>query len=178
MALLASGVVFRTSEVALRDKPAALLAASPKGTVPVLVLGNGTVIDESLDIMRWALGSNDPEGWLRREDAVLAATNDGAFKFHLDRYKYPDRHGTEAVVHRAAAVAILSALETRLARQANLCGEARGFADIAVMPFVRQFARVDPPWFKAQPLPLLQAWLARHMASPLFLAAMALPADA
>ncbi len=178
MALLASGAAFRTSEVALRDKPAALLAASPNGTVPVLVLGNGTVIDESLDIMRWALRSNDPEGWLGRDDAALLATNDGAFKFHLDRYKYPDRHGSEAAVHRAAAIGILSTLETRLARQANLCGEARGFADIAIMPFVRQFARVDPRWFAAQPLPLVQAWLARHMASPLFLAAMARHADA
>ena len=169
MALLISGVAFDIHEVRLSDKPAALLAASSKGTVPVLVLRDGTVIDESIDIMRWALQRHDPEDWLAGEDAALIATFDGAFKLHLDRYKY----GRDAVANRAAGLAILEPLEGRLVGAANLCGEARAMTDIAIMPFVRQFAMVDRAWFDALPLPRVQDWLARHMVSPLFIAAMA-----
>ena len=169
MALLVSGMPFEVREVKLSDKPAALLAASPKGTVPVLVLRDGTVIDESIDIMRWALQRHDPEDWLAGEDAALIAMFDGAFKLHLDRYKY----GDDPLADRAAGLAILEPLEGRLVGAANLCGEARAMTDIAIMPFVRQFAMVDRAWFDAQPLPRVQDWLARHMASPLFIAAMA-----
>jgi glutathione S-transferase len=172
MALLVSGTVCEIREIALGAKPEAMIAVSPKATVPVL-LADGVVIDESLDIMRWALARADPEGWLEGDDATLIATNDGAFKFHLDRYKYPDRHGSDPAEHRAAGLEILGALETRLGAHANLCGDARGLADIAIMPFVRQFARTDPAWFDAQPLSRVQQWLARHLASPLFAAAMA-----
>lgn len=173
MALLASGTACEIREVALGAKPEALRAASPKATVPVLVLADGTVIDESLDIMRWALAWADPELWLGGDDGALIAANDGAFKFHLDRYKYPERHGSDPIAHRAAALEILAGLEPRLSAHANLCRDARSLTDIAIMPFVRQFARTDPDWFDAQPLPALQAWLARHLASPLFEAAMA-----
>lgn len=155
-------------EVKLSSKPEAMLTASPKGTVPVFVLPDGRVIDESLDIMRWALASNDPEGWLARDDAALIALNDGPFKHDLDCYKYPERHGSDPIIHRASGAAFLDELEARLAHAEQLCGQNRGLADAAIMPFVRQFAAVDREWFDAQPLPHLQAWLANHIASPLF----------
>ncbi|RYY24466.1 MAG: glutathione S-transferase [Sphingomonadales bacterium] len=172
MALLVSGVPYEHREVKLRDKPPEMLAASPKGTVPVLVLGDGVVIDESIDIMRWALGRNDPEQWLDGDDRDLIAANDGAFKHHLDRYKYPDRHGSNAEEHRAAGLAMLVAFDARLASQAWLCGGTRALTDAAIMPFVRQFAATDHDWFDAQELPALQRWLAVQLASPLFAEAM------
>ena len=173
MALLVSGADFELREVKLSSKPVAMIAASPKGTVPVLVLPDGRVIDESLDIMRWALGRHDPERWLEGDDAARIAANDGPFKHHLDRTKYPDRHGADPAEHRAAALAMLMALEARLASQAFLRGDARALADIALMPFVRQFAAIDPGWFDAQPLPGVRRWLAALIASPLFERAMA-----
>jgi glutathione S-transferase len=172
MALLASGVPFELREVVLRDKPAAMIAASPKATVPVLVLESGEVIDESIHIMRWALRRNDPEHWLAGDDVALIERFDDIFKHHLDRYKYPDRHQADPVAHRIAGLALLGELEQRLATHANLCRETRALADIAVLPFVRQFAAVDRAWFDAQPVPRVQGWLARHVASPLFDRAM------
>lgn len=172
LALLVSGVPFELREVVLRDKPAAMIAASPKATVPVLVLESGAVIDESLDIMHWALRRNDPEGWLAGDDAALIERFDETFKHHLDRYKYPDRHRAEPAEHRAAGLALLDDLERRLMGGPNLCRETRSLADIAIMPFVRQFAAVDRGWFDAQPIPHVQGWLARHIASPLFDQAM------
>jgi len=168
MALLMRGKPFVIREVALRDKPGEMLAASPKGTVPVLALANGDVIDESLDIMRWALCDHDPEDWLAGDDAALIAAFDDRFKHHLDRYKYPERHEADPSVHRAAAMEMLGDLEARLSRHANLCRETRALTDIAIMPFVRQFAGVDPAWFAAQPVPRVIAWLERHVASLLF----------
>ena len=172
MALLASGAVCEIREVVLRAKPAAMLALSPKATVPVLALPDGQVIAESLDIMRWALARHDPQHWLEGDADDLIAANDGPFKHHLDRYKYPDRHGSDPAVHRAAALALLEPLEARLAERANLTRDARALADIALFPFVRQFAQTDRAWFDAQPLPRLQRWLARHIAAPLFDQAM------
>jgi glutathione S-transferase len=167
MALAVSGAAHEIREVKLRDKPAAMLAASPKGTVPVLVLPDGQVIDESLDIMRWALARNDPEHWLDGDDTALIAANDGPFKHHLDRYKYPDRHASDPLEHRAQGLALLADLDARLRRHAYLCGETRTLTDAAILPFVRQFAAVDRAWFDAQ-LPALQRWLAEGLASPLF----------
>lgn len=95
----------------LSRKPVELIAASPKATVPVLVLPSGQVIAESLDIMRWALSQADPEGWLEREDGLLIEANDGPFKHHLDRYKYPDRHGSDPLSHRAGGFELLTRLE-------------------------------------------------------------------
>ncbi|MCE7795140.1 glutathione S-transferase [Sphingobium sufflavum] len=172
LALLVSGQAVVIREVKLRAKPAAMLAASPKGTVPVLCLPDGTVIEQSLDIMRWALGRGDPEGWLAGDDAALVARNDGPFKHHLDRTKYPDRHGSDPAVHRGAALELLADWDARLAATGYLCGPARTLADMAVFPFVRQFAAVDPDWFAAQPLPHVHRWLARHLADPLFGRAM------
>jgi glutathione S-transferase len=172
MALLVSGMAVEIREVVLRDKPLAMLAASPKGTVPVMVLADGAVIDESLDIMRYALGQNDPEDWLAGDDAALIAVNDGPFKYHLDRYKYPERHGSEPLSHRAAALDLLVPLEARLMRTAHLQRATRTLADVALFPFVRQFAAVEPDWFDAQPLPHLKQWLAAHSGSDLFERAM------
>lgn len=173
MALWAAGMTAELREVKLGAKPPALLAASPKGTVPVLVLPDGTVIDQSLDIMRWALAQNDPEGWLLREDAGLIAANDGPFKHHLDRAKYPGRYDEDGVTdHRAEALALLAPLEDRLEQAPFLCGERRGLTDIALLPFIRQFAAIDPEWFAARPLPRLQAWLAGLIADDLFAAVM------
>lgn len=173
MGVLASGIAVELREVVLRDKPAEMLAASPKGTVPVLVLPDGGVIDESLDIMRWALEQSDPRGWLSRDDAAAIARNDGSFKHHLDRYKYPGRHGSVPAEHRAAGLEILVDMDARLAAggkvgDRQLCGDAPGIADIATFPFVRQFAATDQTWFDAQPLPHLQRWLADHVGSDLF----------
>ncbi len=168
LALAVSATQVELREVRLSAKPQAMLDASPKGTVPVLVLPGGTVLDESLDIMRWALARCDPEGWLARDDPDLIAMNDGPFKRDLDGYKYPERTGAAAPAHREGGLAFLREIDARLAVSVQLCGADRGLADAAIMPFVRQFAAVDREWFDAQPLPHLQAWLAAHLASSLF----------
>ena len=172
MALHISGMACEHREVRLRDKPAELIAASPKGTVPVLVGPDGAVIDESIDIMRWALRRHDPERWLDGDDGDLIAANDGPFKHHLDRYKYAARHDSDPLEHRSAAMALLETLNGRLATQPYLCGDRRTLTDIAIMPFVRQFAATDRDWFAAQPVPHLQSWLDGLLASPLFAAIM------
>mgnify|MGYP003639695717 CR=1 FL=1 len=171
LALHASGLAVEHREVLLRDKPDAMLAASPKGTVPVLVLPDGQAIDESLDIMRHALTTGDPQNWLAPGAAMfeLIARNDGPFKQALDRYKYPDRYpGERAEENRARGLEFLAALNARLEGQAQLFGEAMSLADAAIFPFVRQFAHTDRDWFADQPLPHLQAWLDAHLASPRF----------
>ena len=169
MALWASGQTCELREVVLRDKPAELLAASPKGTVPVLVLADGTVIEQSLDIMRWALGRNDPMRWLEPGlDAMLAlvAECDGDFKHHLDRTKYPQRYAdTDALLHRTQAGGFIGRLEERLCVSTYLFGNHTALADFAIAPFVRQYALVDAEWFAAQPWPDVQAWLANLQAS-------------
>lgn len=169
MAIAASGVTVELREVVLRDKPAEMLAASPKATVPVLVLPDGDVIDESLDVMRWALAQNDPENWLAHVDNALIATNDGPFKHALDRYKYPHRYALpDGVEYRDEALDHLARLNGILIDRSFLGGERRGFTDIALVPFVRQFAATDPDWFDAQPLPALQNWRAGLLQSELF----------
>jgi len=171
LALAISGVTCVLREVKLAAKPDAMLLASPKGTVPVLVLPDGTVLDQSLDIMRWALAKHDPEGWLDRDDPAWIARNDGPFKHDLDRYKYPQRYALNAagaLGHRARGLDFLRALDARLAGGGQTGGAARGLTDAALVPFVRQFAAVDPGWFAAQPLPHLKTWLAGHVGSALF----------
>lgn len=169
MAIAASGVQVELREVVLRDKPSEMIAVSPKGTVPVLLLSEGHVVDESLDIMRWALAQNDPGNWLAHEDAGMIAANDGPFKQALDRYKYPHRYGlADGVEHRDAALKHLSGLNDILTTQPYLGGSARAFTDIALFPFVRQFSATDQLWFDALPLPALQAWLNGLLASDLF----------
>lgn len=177
-ALLASGTRCELREVVLGNKPAALIEASPKATVPVLVLPGGQVIDQSLDIMQWALARHDPQAWLQppREtlEAMLAlvAQCDGAFKQQLDRYKYPNRfEGVDALQQRAGGALFLQALDQRLACGSHLFGDRPTLADMAIAPFVRQFAQVDADWFAAQPWPALAQWLAALTASQTWLAA-------
>ena len=172
LALLASGMACEIREVKLSAKPPELLALSAKATVPVLQLPDGRVIDESFDIMRWALAQNDPGQWLDGSDEALIAANDGPFKHHLDRYKYPNRYDTDPTGHRAAALDLLHPLEARLQAAPYLCGELMGLTDAALMPFVRQYAQTDRDWFDALPLPGLRAWLGRLTGSPSFETAM------
>jgi glutathione S-transferase len=171
MALHYSGIEVEIREIALRQKPAAMLAASPKGTVPVLVLPDGTVIDESLDIMRWALAQHDPQAWLNdaARSEVLIAENDGSFKQALDRYKYAERFPEHPQqTYRAQGEHFLSQLEIQLQQHAHLLGAEPRLADIAIFPFVRQFAAVDPMWWEASPYPALRGWLAHWVESALF----------
>lgn len=179
MALLTSGTICELREIALRAKPQEMLQASPKGTVPVLVLPDGRIIDESLDIMLWALRKNDPEQWLTPETGSLEVMqqlitqNDSDFKRNLDRYKYPDRYeNVDPQEHRAAGSTFLATLEERLARHPFLFGPRPALADIAIFPFIRQFAETDRTWFDAQPWPSLQRWLGRLLTSHLFEQAM------
>ncbi len=172
LAMLAGGRVCELREVSLRAKPAAMLSASPKGTVPVLVLADGQVIDQSLDIMRWALQPQDLPQWLVPETGqvddmeILIGRCDGPFKADLDRYKYPVRYeGVDPLVHRASAADFLAALERRLLAGRYLFGSRPCLADMAIAPFVRQFAHVDLPWFAAQPWPALHRWLDDFLAS-------------
>lgn len=173
MALHVSGLAYEHREVVLRDKPAEMLEVSPKGTVPVFVTAEGEVLEESLDIMRHALAQNDPERWLDRGDPALVAANDGPFKHHLDRYKYATRYeDPDPDRHRDAAVEILADLDQRLAASTYLCGDERGFADIAIFPFIRQFANHDREQFGGDGVAHLQAWLERLVSSDLFAAIM------
>lgn len=172
LALAASGMVCELREVVLARKPPALLHASPKGTVPVLVLPDGAVLEQSLDIMLWALRRHDPLGWLPAKganlDAALAliALCDGDFKAQLDRYKYPARYQlSDGVAHRTEGAKFLLRLDTRLHACGYLHGHHFGLADAAMAPFVRQFAHTDPAWFARQPWPALQPWLAAFEAS-------------
>lgn len=168
LALAVSGTRVELREVSLKAKPAEMLAVSAKGTVPVLVLPDGKVIDESLAIMRWALAINDPEHWLDRDDGELIAANDGPFKEHLDRYKYPQRYGVDPLHYRALGLDFLREIDVLVEAGDRLGGGVRGLNDAAVIPFVRQFAAVDPGWFDAQPLPHLRAWLDHYLRSDLF----------
>lgn len=169
MAVAVSGVSLELREVVLRDKPPEMLEASPKGTVPVLILSDGTVLEESLDIMRLALGQNDPEDWLRHIDGQLIAANDGSFKQALDRYKYPHRYGlADGLAHRDEGLKYLVDLNAALAKARFLGGEQCGFTDIALFPFVRQYAATDQAWFDGLALPALQAWLLSLTSSALF----------
>lgn len=186
MALLQAGRAFEAVEVSLRDKPASLLALSPKATVPVLQLPDGRVIDESWDIMRWALAAPDEQGgWARAQspdNLDLLRRNDGDFKRHLDRWKYPQRYANDTLTpdeHRDRALEVLlQPLQARLHSAPYLGGATPCATDLAVMPFVRQFAAVQPAWFAALDLPSLQSWLNGWLIHPLFAACMVkLPAD-
>ena len=168
LALASAGITVELREILLRDKPPSLLEVSAKATVPVLVLPD-RVIDESYDIMLWALAQADPEGWLAGRDEALIAVLDGPFKAALDRYKY-GKDGVETA--REEASAFLRQLEATLARQPALSGATLGLADMASLTFIRQFANVDRPWFDNQPWPHLRAWLENFLASPRFAAIM------
>ena len=176
LALRYSGICVRIIEVSLKAKPAEMLALSPKGTVPVLSV-NGEVIDESLAIMQWALAQHDPDNWrLQGDPSVLALIdeNDQGFKYHLDRYKYAERYPEHPMEHyRAEGEVFLQMLEGLLADRAYLLAHHPSLADMALAPFVRQFAHVDRDWFARAPYPRLQRWLEAFLQSPLFIRVMA-----
>jgi glutathione S-transferase len=176
MALRYSGLAVQIIEVSLKAKPAEMLALSPKGTVPVLSV-DGRVIDESLAIMGWALAQNDPEGWLLGDDRATQALieeNDQGFKHQLNRYKYAERYPEYPMEHyRAEGEVFLMKLEGLLAEREYLLAGHLSLADVALAPFVRQFAHVDREWFGQAPYPRLQGWLQRFLESPLFIAVMA-----
>jgi glutathione S-transferase len=167
-------------EIVLRDKPTEMITLSPKATVPVLRLTDGQVLEESLDIMYWALERNDPQQWLiplegtLPEMQALIAQNDGPFKHHLDRYKYVTRHeeGADPIDHRTEAARLLNTLNDRLENSPQLFGDRPTLADYAIIPFVRQFANTDRAWFDTQPFRELQQWLDSHLNSEIFLAIM------
>ncbi len=176
MAIASSEVRVALREVVLRNKPQEFLAASPKGTVPVLVLPQGEVIEESLEVMDWALAINDPQGWLlfddearRQEAKKLIEENDSCFKKNLDGYKYPEQHpDRSAMAHREQGEMFLNQLDHRLADANYLSGPRASLADIAIFPFVRQFAQVDRDWFNQASYPRLRTWLDRFVDSELF----------
>jgi len=174
LAISVAGIECELREIVLRDKAEAFLQASPKGTVPVVVAGD-TVIEESYDVMRWALGQNDPDGWLSglaRSEALIEQA-DGPFKSALDKYKYASRYDdVDGTVERENGSVFLRQLDGLLEGQDWLFGDKATLADFAILPFVRQFAHVDLEWFSAQPWPNLIRWLEAFKASDRFLSIM------
>lgn len=179
MALRYAGVPVEIVEVSLKDKPAQMLALSPKGTVPVLN-ADGVVIDESLQIMRWALAQNDPDDWLLAGDSFAALWmekliegNDQIFKSALNRYKYAERYPEQPMeAYRAEGALFLQKLDELLEGRDYLLADHPSLADIALLPFVRQFAHVDREWFAQMPYVRLQVWLQRFLESDLFTSIM------
>jgi glutathione S-transferase len=178
MAIAYSGVDVQLREVILSNKPKSMLAYSPKATVPVLVLPDQTVIDESRDVIHWALSINDPDNWLPDENALTMAEqlideNDVSFKQTLDKYKYHVRHPQQsAEVYRAEGEVFLKTLDVRLHETKYLLNSKISMADVAIFPFVRQFAHVDKGWFDHTPYVKLQAWLEGFLQSDLFASVM------
>ncbi len=176
MGLKCAGIEVEIREISLRDKPKHLVAVSPKATVPVLVLDDDKIIDESLDIIYWALAQQDKDGWLETDMAAtkaLIAENDSFFKKALDAYKYPERHPEKSQAeHRAVGEAFLQKLEAQLEDHEGLFGTLPTLADVAIFPFVRQFRGVDIEWFEASPYPRLNTWLISLIESDLFTSVM------
>lgn len=176
MALQLSGLEYEHREVLLRNKPEAMLAASPKGTVPVFITTNGHVIDESLAIIQFALRRNDPEDWLKNLPSSQPFIDiiDGDFKYHLDRYKYASRYDENAkrgdvdLEHRQSAVTCLEVWENALTQKPYLLGQSPSIADIATFPFIRQFAATESDWWSDGPLPNTKKWLSKWLESELF----------
>ncbi|NOQ93140.1 MAG: glutathione S-transferase [Methylophaga sp.] len=176
LAIAISGIKVELREVVLRDKPEELLAISPKATVPVLITADKTVIDESIDIMFWALQHTDPDGWLtdlteqqQKASQQIMSNNDEEFKYYLDRYKYADRYPEHSQqYYRQQAEKMLQVLEQHLMKNGYLISAKPSIADMAILPFIRQFAFVDKAWFDESPYPLLKQWLEDFMSSKLF----------
>ena len=177
LGLLFADLPVELREITLKNKPAKMLAISPKGTVPVLQLADGVVIEESRDIMEWALEQQDPQELLNpktlHQGNTLIEQNDQEFKHWLDRYKYADRHlEMTQTEYRQKGEAFLQILEALLTKNTYLLGDSVTIADIGIMPFVRQFAHVDRDVFYSLPYPKLQIWLKNWLAHPLFIQAM------
>lgn len=179
MALRYAKIAVEIREIALREKPAHMLVVSAKGTVPVLVLASGKVLEQSLDIMDWALAQSDVDEWIVQDQEVqklstdLIATNDGAFKQALDKYKYAIRFPENPPdVYRAQGEEFLKRLESLLQQNSHLCRNTVSKADIAIFPFVRQFFMVDNAWFETANYPALKTWLNGLLNSQLFIDVM------
>jgi glutathione S-transferase len=176
MALRYAGINVEIREISLREKPQSMLLASPKGTVPVLIQPNGQVIEQSLEIMEWALNQRDADDWMLRSSselkahaAALIAENDGAFKQALDRYKYADRYPEFSMEHyRAQGELFLKRLEELLSYHHYLLRDQLAQVDIAIFPFVRQFSMVDENWFNVTRYSKLKVWLSNLKNSQLF----------
>lgn len=181
MALRYANIAVEICEISLRDKPPSMLAISPKGTVPVLHCAEGLVIEQSLEIMHWALAQHDPQHWLRetpeRDQAQWVTGNDTRFKYWLDRYKYAERYPEfESSYYRQHALECqIDMLEVQLAQFPFLGGETPILSDVALFPFVRQFAAVDATWFSTSPYPATRRWLKGWIESDLFKKIMAKP---
>ncbi len=179
MTLDYTGISVELRDILLKDKPADMTAASPKATVPVLKTAEGQVLEESLDIMNWALAQRDPENWLPEDPSLrakinsLIEQNDLPFKESLDRYKYhvrfPERSREE---YRSECEQFLTFLESLLAEHKYLISTDITYADIAIFPFIRQFANSDRNWFDQAPYPRLQQWLEKLTTSERFLRIM------
>ena len=176
MALKYAAIPVEIREISLKDKPAHMLQVSPKGTVPVLVLPSGKVIDQSIEIMYWALNESDVDGWLSADASQtrqLIDENDGGFKQLLDQYKYAIRFPEQsAQVYRTQSEAFLSKLERKLEETSFLVADHLSFADIAIFPFIRQFAAVDAAWFESADYIKLKTWLKHLVESELFQSVM------
>ena len=177
MALKYAGIEVEHREIELRNKPQAMLLASPKGTVPVLCLDGGLVLDQSLEIMHWALGQSDPHGWTLVNESIAGdwvEKNDGPFKALLDQYKYPNRypHLDPADILNTAIALMLEPMEAALRSRQYLMGDCLSWVDIAIFPFIRQFSMVNPTEFESLPFPAIKAWLKAHIESQLFLSVM------
>ena len=173
MALKLAGIEVEIREVSLRDKPTHLLQVSPKATVPVLILQDGKVMDESLDIMYWAFKKHALGANIHAGTSVLILENDTSFKQALDCYKYPEKHPSKTQAqHRADGEIFLQKLENLLEINTYLLQATPSFADIAIFPFIRQFSAVDNAWFETSPYPKLRAWLNGWIESELFKSVM------
>jgi glutathione S-transferase len=196
MALAYAGVIYELREVSLKNKPKEMLDISPKGTTPVLQIfkqsfkeietstqdlaqnlaQNFIVLEESLDIMNWAIAQNDPLNWMALSENALAiakqliTTNDREFKQALDRYKYANRFPERSPeFYRQQAEEFLQVLELQLQEYAGfLVSDRQTLADVAIFPFVRQMAYVDIDWFRSSDYRYLQTWLTWHETSSLF----------
>jgi glutathione S-transferase len=169
MAIASSGMQVILREISLRDKPQSLLDISSKATVPVLLTPERRVIDESLDIMLWALRQSDPSAWLNNINYALIENNDGPFKQWLDRYKYADRYPEQSQqFYRQQGEQTLLMLEHALADSAFLSGNTVTLTDIAIFPFIRQFVSVEQGWFENAPYPNTRQWLDYLLTSELF----------
>jgi len=173
LAIDAASIAVETREILLRDKPKEMLQASEKGTVPVLVLPNGQVIDESIDIMFWALQQNDPHNFLAESELDIAKElikkNDVSFKPNLDKYKYAVRFPEKSVrEYRSDCESFLNDLEKRLTLKKFLVGDNKTIADIAIFPFIRQFAFVDKDWFDTCKYGSLKVWVNENLNSEEF----------
>ncbi len=173
MAIAVSGQQVEFREVILRDKPPSMIELSPKGTVPVLFLSSGQVIDESLDVIDWALNLNDPDKWLRSNKSdkslKLIHKNDNEFKYHLDRYKYSKRYeNQDPLIHREKCMIFIDELERQLNSSQFLYDNKISALDISILPFIRQFRIADMDWFDSIEKPNVQDWLMKFLESKLF----------